>query len=525
MINNFNGTDIFGPTLLNNFVAKLNQEFALHMKIGGTEYNNLVNSINTKNSSQDTEIGNIKTAATALTTRVTTAEGKVSALETNFTNLNSSHNGLTTTVGGLTTSLGEVQTTISSINNEITGAKTRLTNLETTVGSLNDNLNDVSGMIDSKVATATTELNNRVNLLDEEKAEVAHTHAWADLISGLPAFATRWPTWTEVTDKVEATTTVQGLMSAADKTKLNGIAASANNYSHPTGDGNLHVPATSTTNNGKVLKAGATAGSIAWGFADWTEIANKPSAMPASDVYAWAKAGTKPSYTPSEVGAFPSTGGTVAGPITFSADYVLEWVRNTDYSRIGFKNDSDADADSFMYFEVGDNVNEYFKWRNRVTAGATDLMWLKPDGVLDVKTNIRINGNNVYHEGRKPTFAEISTKPTTLNGYGITDALGLIVSSDTTPDALVLKGVYFIADADKSFVTVNSSRVTGTETTAVTQTKIPTEGISKPCWRKGTGNPIVWGNWEFLGGFDGKGKADIVYNEGLNSIDFKIITT
>lgn len=35
-------------------------------------------------------------------------------------------------------------------------------------------------------------------------------------------------------------------------------------YSHPTGDGNLHVPATGATNNGKVLKAGATAGSAAW---------------------------------------------------------------------------------------------------------------------------------------------------------------------------------------------------------------------------------------------------------------------
>ncbi|MDD5213564.1 MAG: tail fiber domain-containing protein [Candidatus Gracilibacteria bacterium] len=35
-------------------------------------------------------------------------------------------------------------------------------------------------------------------------------------------------------------------------------------YTHPTGDGNLHVPATSTTNNGKVLTAGATAGSLSW---------------------------------------------------------------------------------------------------------------------------------------------------------------------------------------------------------------------------------------------------------------------
>ncbi|MDO9254725.1 MAG: DUF1566 domain-containing protein [Bacteroidales bacterium] len=61
-----------------------------------------------------------------------------------------------------------------------------------------------------------------------------------------------------------ATTSEAGSMSAADKTKLDGIATSATNYSHPTGDGNLHVPATSTTNSGKVLTAGASAGSLSW---------------------------------------------------------------------------------------------------------------------------------------------------------------------------------------------------------------------------------------------------------------------
>jgi hypothetical protein len=69
-----------------------------------------------------------------------------------------------------------------------------------------------------------------------------------------------------------ATTTVAGFMSSADKTKLDGVAASANNYSHPTGDGNLHVPATSTTNNGRVLKAGATAGSLSWGTFTKTDV-------------------------------------------------------------------------------------------------------------------------------------------------------------------------------------------------------------------------------------------------------------
>ncbi len=60
------------------------------------------------------------------------------------------------------------------------------------------------------------------------------------------------------------TTTVDGFMSYTDKVKLNAIAADANNYSHPTGDGNLHVPANGTANNGKFLQATATAGIYAW---------------------------------------------------------------------------------------------------------------------------------------------------------------------------------------------------------------------------------------------------------------------
>lgn len=55
-----------------------------------------------------------------------------------------------------------------------------------------------------------------------------------------------------------------GFMTGADKTKLDGVATGATNYVHPTGDGNLHVPATGTTNNGKVLTAGSTAGSLSW---------------------------------------------------------------------------------------------------------------------------------------------------------------------------------------------------------------------------------------------------------------------
>jgi len=50
----------------------------------------------------------------------------------------------------------------------------------------------------------------------------------------------------------------------ADETKLDGIEALANNYSHPIGDGNLHVPVNGTGNDGSVLTATAVAGVYAW---------------------------------------------------------------------------------------------------------------------------------------------------------------------------------------------------------------------------------------------------------------------
>ena len=51
----------------------------------------------------------------------------------------------------------------------------------------------------------------------------------------------------------------------AEKDKLKGIEDEANKYIHPTNDGNKHVPATGTTNNGKFLMAGSTAGALSWG--------------------------------------------------------------------------------------------------------------------------------------------------------------------------------------------------------------------------------------------------------------------
>lgn len=85
------------------------------------------------------------------------------------------------------------------------------------------------------------------------------------------------------TDKVTASNSRLGVVGGTnisityDDTNKKITIANTYSYTHPTGDGNLHVPATGTSNNNKVLKAGATAGTFAWGNVDWSELTNKPS--------------------------------------------------------------------------------------------------------------------------------------------------------------------------------------------------------------------------------------------------------
>ncbi|EFW1003933.1 phage tail protein [Escherichia coli] len=90
--------------------------------------------------------------------------------------------------------------------------------------------------------------------------------------------------------------------------------------------------------------------------------------------------------------AVQKTGDTLSGGLTFENDSILAWIRNTDWAKIGFKNDSDADTDSYMWFETADNGNEYFKWRHRLAGGRVkDLMNLKWD-TLNILVNAVING-------------------------------------------------------------------------------------------------------------------------------------
>lgn len=79
-------------------------------------------------------------------------------------------------------------------------------------------------------------------------------------LDGIEASATADQTASEIRALVEAASD-SNVFTDADHTKLNGVAASANNYSHPTGNGNNHIPANGAAS--QVLTY-ASAGTAQW---------------------------------------------------------------------------------------------------------------------------------------------------------------------------------------------------------------------------------------------------------------------
>lgn len=100
-----------------------------------------------------------------------------------------------------------------------------------------------------------------------------------------------------------ATASAAGLMSASDKSKLDGIATGANKI---TVDSSLSSSSTNPVQN-KVINSALAGKAPSTHTHTKSQITDFPTSMPASDVYSWAKASSKPSYSASEVGAVPTS--------------------------------------------------------------------------------------------------------------------------------------------------------------------------------------------------------------------------
>ena len=94
---------------------------------------------------------------------------------------------------------------------------------------------------------------------------------WSKTLQWISDTATA--TWSTITGKPTWVDNTEEAFTTALKNKLDTLS----NYTHPTGDGNLHVPANGTTNTGKVLKATNVAGSIGWGTLNYSDVGASPS--------------------------------------------------------------------------------------------------------------------------------------------------------------------------------------------------------------------------------------------------------
>lgn len=103
------------------------------------------------------------------------------------------------------------------------------------------------------------------------------------------------------------------------------------------------------------------------------------------------------------------SGGWMSGDINFGGNNSIAWIRNTDSASISFKNDGDADSDSYMSFVTSDNGNEYFRWSHSSGSTNTEWMSLRGDG-------LRIGGTKVSLEGHTHDDRYLKLSGGTMSG-------------------------------------------------------------------------------------------------------------
>lgn len=195
-----------------------------------------------------------------------------------------------------------------------------------------------------------------------------------------------------------------------------------------------------------------------------SQITDFPSSMPASDVYAWAKASTKPSYTAGEVGAVAS-------------------------SLVGAKNgvaslDANGKVPTSQLPSYVDDVLEYSSKSGFPTTGETGKIYVATDtnltyrwsgsAYVEISPSLALGEtSSTAYAGDKGKVAYVHSQITSGNPHGVTKAMLGLGNVDNTADSA--KSVKYAASAGSC--TGNAATATKASTIV---TKVETTNINRP---------------------------------------------
>jgi hypothetical protein len=276
--------------------------------------------------------------------------------------------------------------------------------------SLSTGVSSLSTAVGAKIKEIITTLSGK-QPLDADLTAIAALTGTTGLLKKTAA-----DTWTLDTS---AYVTSSGVTSVTGTAPIISSGGATPAISHSTADGYLHIPATGTTNNGKFLKAGATAGSVSWvsaseviGIADLSNVAITSPATNQGIIYngtSWVN-------------------GTVTGPTGATGPQGPQGIQGIQ-GATGATGSAGATGATGAKGDKGDTG----------AAGANGATGPQgPIGLTGATGAAGTNGTNGATGATGPqgptgatgatgpagttVWSGITSKPTTLSGYGITDA-------------------------------------------------------------------------------------------------------